>query len=259
MLPHSVGAPMRPLGDCCGASWCLFQLRWHKNQIQMWDGLPVVPEGGEAPNVFCGHRSCRVWQCLLEIRCRREVNFCNATLRSHSSESALVSVRCDFLFLSRRRRCCVPGIAVNWELECGSVSWKQILVLELLFFWSGNVQASFNALKCFRVKSRISGLLSFNVNVVDLDGRTQLFILLLTMRISWNDTNNANNCVWEDTAYLPLTATNVCFNSCRCLLCACVCNTAANLLEVLRAFGVSSLAASDVSHLQAQSFKGKKL
>lgn len=61
-------------------------------------------------------------------------------------------------------------------------------------FLNGNVQASFNALKRLRVKSSISGLLSFSVNVID--GRIQLFILLLTMRIFRNDTDNANNCMF---------------------------------------------------------------
>lgn len=62
-------------------------------------------------------------------------------------------------------------------------------------FLNGNVQASFNALKCLRVKSRISGLLSFSVNVID--GRIQPFILLLTMRIFRNEFfDNANNCMF---------------------------------------------------------------
>lgn len=42
-------------------------------------------------------------------------------------------------------------------------------------------------------------------------------------------------------------------------MCQQVINTAANSLEVLLVFRVSFLLASDMSHLQVQSFKGKKL
>lgn len=42
-------------------------------------------------------------------------------------------------------------------------------------------------------------------------------------------------------------------------MCQQVINTAANSLEALLAFRVSFLLASDMSHLQVQSFKGKKL
>jgi len=87
------------------------------------------------------------------------------------------------------------------------------LVLEPFFF----LKASFNALKCLRAKSGLPGFSSFNVNVID--GRNQLFILLLTTRTPRNDTSNADNDVLgDDMAFVPLPARNVCFNSRGCLL-----------------------------------------
>lgn len=100
-----------------------------------------------------------------------------------------------------------------------------------------------------RVKSRISGL-SFNVNV--RDGRIQLFSLLLTTRIFGNDIRNANHCVEEGTAYLPLTAKNVLIGAGACCVSAgdqcCKC--------CLYSEGVFSL---HLTGITCKSFLGKRL
>lgn len=48
-----------------------------------------------------------------EVHCHKNTNFCNTALLNHSSESALVFVGFDFLYLTGMSRRSMPSIAVN--------------------------------------------------------------------------------------------------------------------------------------------------
>lgn len=218
------------------------QLTPHKKpQFQAWGWVASrIYEGWDALNVLYEHSSC---QC--DIVCSRsaltEVRFCRAMEQ--------LSERVGFPLCDLKEQCCIPSIAGNWELRCGSLSWKQSLVLETFFSF---LKASFNALKCLRAKPRLPGFVSFNVNVID--GRNQLFIFLLTTRIPQSDTNDADNgaleTIWHIYHFLHRMSVLILTGGC----CVSACNQSCCCLA-WSAFGVSF--PIDLNQ-GMQSLKGKK-